>query len=149
FRLDPVDEHNRMIPNASAGYVCVPANEDSPEPAQLASRAPTDNVAIEAMRLNTELARSIIEKFPMMLESSAALLRAADSAGITTRPPRVVANDEVEEDDEDDDVDQDEDPGDEAAAKASGLVGLIETLAPFVMPAIMNAIAGGKLKIPG
>jgi hypothetical protein len=152
FRLDPVDEHNRMIANANAGYVCVPVSDNPPELVQLASRAPTDNVAIEAMKLNTELARSIIDKFPLMIESAAALLRAADSAGITTRPPRIIADDPIEDDDQDEDDeddDQDEDPGDEAAPKASGLVGLIETLAPFVMPAVMNAIAGGKIKIPG
>jgi hypothetical protein len=149
FRLDPVDEHNRMIANASAGYVCVPASENPAEQALLASRPQTDNVAIEAMKLNTELARSIIDKFPMMIESSAALLRAADSAGITTRPPRVLADDPVDNDDEEDEDDQDGGSGDEAAPKASGLTGLIETLVPFVMPAIVNAIAGGKLKIPG
>jgi hypothetical protein len=152
FRLDPVDEHNRMLANASAGYVCVPASENPAEQAQPASRPQTDNVAIEAMKLNTELARSIIDKFPMMIESAAALLRAADSAGITTRPPRVLADEHVDEEDEDDEDDQDEQDdglGNEAAPKASGLVGVIETLAPFVMPAIVNAIAGGKLKIPG
>jgi hypothetical protein len=150
FRLDPVDEHNRMIVNASAGYVCVPASENPPEAAPLASRVPSDNVAIEAMKLNTELARSIIDKFPMMMESAAALLRAADGAGLTTRPPRPVADDESDKEDEsDEEDDQVEDQNEEAAPKASGLLGLIETIAPFVMPAIMSAIAGGNLKIPG
>jgi hypothetical protein len=33
FRLDPVDDHNRQIPNAPASYVCVHPIERTPEPA--------------------------------------------------------------------------------------------------------------------
>lgn len=51
FRLDPVDEHNRMIPQVPAGYVCVQPSGTASELAPLVSRAPTDNVAIEAMRM--------------------------------------------------------------------------------------------------
>jgi hypothetical protein len=157
FRLDPVDEHNRMISQTPAGYVCVPPVESGPELAPLASRTTSDSVAIEAMRMNTELARTIIDKFPMMMDSAAALLRAADGAGLPAREPRaVVANDERsdrDDDDSDDDDDRDEDDEDDdvpeaPAPKATGLAAMLETLVPLVMPVVMSAIAGGQLKLP-
>src|SRR5260221_5109667 len=52
YRVDPVDEHNRMIAGAAAGYVCVQPGEVNSDAAPLASRATSDNVAIEAMKLN-------------------------------------------------------------------------------------------------
>lgn len=144
FRLDPVDEHNRMIPQAPAGYVCVQPSESASELAPLASRTPSDNVAIEAMRMNTELARTIIDRFPMMMESAAALLRAADGAGLPAREPRSVGEPgegSVEQ------SDQDEEGVEDSAPK--GMMGLLEKLVPIVLPSIVSAIAGGKLKIPG
>ena len=88
YRLDPVDEHNRMIPNAPAAYVCIHANESAAEPPPTARPvSPSmDHAVIEAMRLNSELARSIVDKFPLMLESAAALVRAADGAGMPACP---------------------------------------------------------------
>src|SRR5215510_15046957 len=71
YRLDPVDENGRPIETASAGYVCVQPS-DSPELSPVAGRGPSENPVIEAMRMNTELARTIIDKFPQMLESAAA-----------------------------------------------------------------------------
>src|SRR5437762_1968054 len=81
YRVDAVDEHNRMIAGAPAGYVCVQPGEVNNDAAPLASRAASDNVAIEAMKLNTELAKTIVDRFPMMMEAAATLLRAADGAG--------------------------------------------------------------------
>lgn len=126
---------------ASAGYVCVQPSEPQPELAPLVSRGSTDNPVIEAMRMNTDLTRTIIDRFPLMLESAATLLRKADGAGLPAREPRVIADKE--------EGDEDETETEEGAPKATGLQGLIETLAPIVMPAIVSAIAGDKLKIPG
>src|SRR5215475_15668185 len=39
YRLDPVDDHNRLVPNAQAGYVCVLPLERAPEPAAQAAPA--------------------------------------------------------------------------------------------------------------
>src|ERR1051325_8610924 len=40
YRLDPVDEHNRAIPNATAAYVWVNAIERMPEPPPAAPPPP-------------------------------------------------------------------------------------------------------------
>lgn len=149
FRLDPVDDHNRMIPQMAAGYVCVQPAESASELIPLPSRSPTDNVAIEAMRMNTELARTIIDRFPMMIDAAAGLLRAADGAGLPAREPRAILDvGEVDEDNDDRD-DQDDAQAAEVVPKATGLAGLLETLVPLVMPAIVDAVASGGLKIPG
>jgi hypothetical protein len=93
------------------------------------------------MRMNTELARTIIERFPAMLDSAAGLLRAADGAGLPAREPRGLPE-AVEAVDEEPDAE-------EVAPKATGWAGLLETIIPLVAPAIMNAIASGKVQIPG
>jgi hypothetical protein len=60
--------------------------------APLASCATNDNnVAIEAMKLHTELAKTIVDRFSMMIEAAAALLRAADGAGLPARQPSPIA----------------------------------------------------------
>src|SRR5687768_14203317 len=89
YRLDPVEGH-RPIPNASPGYVFV--HEE--QPATVANTngsmmpPPSDNIVIEAMRMNSEIARSVVDRFPQMLEAAATLLRAADGAGLPSREPR-------------------------------------------------------------
>lgn len=143
YRLDPVDENGRPIETASAGYVCVQPS-DAPELSPAAGRGPSENPVIEAMRMNTELARTIIDKFPQMLESAAALLRAADGAAMPARPPRPV----VVEADEDETEDEAPD-AEEAAPRASGWAAILESIMPFVAPAIINAVTSGKLAIPG
>ncbi len=56
------------------------------------------------MRLNTELAKSVIDQFPAMMMSAAELLRAADGAGLPARQPlRTPETDDDTENDEDDD----------------------------------------------
>src|SRR5512144_341444 len=90
YRLDPLDDQNRAIANAPAGYVCLHPVERASEPAPLPSPVPQgpDHAVVEAMRLNTELARTIVDRFPTMLDSAAGLLRAADGAGLPAREPR-------------------------------------------------------------
>src|SRR5262249_20153964 len=106
YRLDPVDEHGHAIEAACAGYVCVQPIA-SPELLPVVPRAASENPVIEAMRMNTELARTIIEKFPMMLESSAVLLRAAENAGMPQRLPRFFLDAAKDEDDDEQDEEVD------------------------------------------
>ena len=110
YRLDPVDDHSRMIPDAPAGYVCIRANELSAEPPPLARPVSPgmDHAVIEAMRLKTELARTVIDKFPLMMESAATLLRAADGAGMGVREPRGLPEHSEAEEEEDEDNELDE-----------------------------------------
>lgn len=98
YRLDPVDQGNRPIPAAPAGYVFIHATDQEPSSETSAGLVThTDNVAIEAMRMNAEIAKSVVDRFPLMMEAAANLLRAADGAGLPARQ-RVV--EEVEEEDD-------------------------------------------------
>jgi hypothetical protein len=146
FRLDAVDGKRRAIPGCPPGYVRILASEEpheAPGPGRRARPvpgwAPADVAILEAMRINSELARAVIDKFPMMLESAAVLLRAAGDAGMTRRPPPVL---EVPSKDAD---------GEDAVApagegKADGLEGVLEKLvnaaAPAIVEAIMSRMAG-------
>ena len=143
-----MDEHGRAIETGSAGYVCVQPI-DTVEPSPAAGRGPSENPVIEAMRMNTELARTIIDKFPLILESAAVLLRAADGAGMPARPPLALPEPEGGDEDQDEDDEDDATDTTEVAPKASGWINIIESILPFIAPAIINAVTSGKLKIPG
>ncbi len=96
YRLDALDANNKPIEGAS-GYVMVHALGR----AAAASSSHSTDIVLEAMRMNAEMARTIIERFPAMLDSAATLLRAADGAGLPRRTP-------IDVDDEDDDTEDDE-----------------------------------------
>jgi len=64
FQLEPVDRSHTAIANAAPGYVFVHASTLS-----------KDDLVIEAMRMNAEMTRAIMERCSRILES-AALLRA-------------------------------------------------------------------------
>lgn len=135
YRLDPVDESNRPIANAPAGYVYVHEQRHEPEAQRTAIAAQSDNVVIEAMRMNAEIARAVVDRFPQMVEAAATLLRAADGAGLPKREPR-----ELEVDDEEDD----EAP---AAPAASPTFELINTLVAQVIPMVMTGFVGKKINV--
>ena len=102
YRLDLVDQNNKPIEKAPSGYVQINFGldaEDS-EPTGAANTSlgkPSDNVVIEAMRMNAEIARSVVDRFPQMLEAAATLLRAADGAGLPSRPGMATEQDEADE----------------------------------------------------
>jgi len=152
YRLDVIDENNRPIAGAPSAYVCIHADDvpaPAPEPAPVRNQLPAgpDQAVIEAMRVNSDLARSVVEKFAMILESSALLLRAADNAGMPARPPRpfelVVANDDEADDEANDEA---EEP---APAKQGGVMGFMEMLLDKLAPEIVRAVLAGKLQVPG
>ncbi len=64
--------------------------------------------------MNTELARTVIDRFPQMMEAAATLLRAADGAGLPARLPIPRIDDGDEDDDDDDEV------GDDGGEKPAG-----------------------------
>src|SRR3954469_21444424 len=136
YRLDPVDEQGRAIETSSAGYVCVQPIE-TVEPSPAAGRGSSENPVIEAMRMNTELARTIIDKFPLMLESAAVLLRAADGAGLPARSPLALPEPQGEDEDQDEDDEDDATDATEVAPKPSGWINIIESILPFIAPAII------------
>ena len=100
YRLDPVDEHNRTVPNAQAGYVCVHPIERAPEPVTPEPpAAPTGASEItaalvaallESQRQHTELARMYVSQFPVVANAMAGVVRSAGDVGLVGRVPLVV-----------------------------------------------------------
>lgn len=135
YRVDPVDEY-RPIHGASAGYVFIHDGEapvvlSAPEPISLP--AASDNVVIEAMRMNSEIAKSVVERFPQMLEAAAILVRAADGAGLPARTPSGPISSQEEEADVT-----------EAPAPTPGL-DFLNSLVAQIVPVVMQGIVGKKL----
>ena len=131
YRLDPVDDHGKAIVSSPSGYVHVTL--DAPEPAE-APVSPQQSFVVEAMRLNAEIARAVIERFPLMMDAAATLLRAADGAGLPARPG--MASPERDEDD------------DEDASETRGGGGDFATLAAQIAPALLVALSGDRSKLP-
>jgi hypothetical protein len=99
YRLEAIDDRQQVIEGAQVAYLYV--HEDQPAPEQGSEQrrsAPLESALIEAMRLNTSLAQSVISQFPAMMDSAAGLLRAADGAGLPSRMPLAPTIDEQEED---------------------------------------------------
>lgn len=134
YRLDPVEGH-RPIPNASSGYVFVHDEQPATVAATNSLPPPSDNIVIEAMRMNSEIARSVVDRFPQMLEAAATLLRAADGAGLPSRESRV--------NDEDGDDQEDREEGDAPAGFD------LNALVAQVVPMLIAGLASGKVKMPG
>jgi len=134
YRLDPVDDDGKTIPDVPAAYVQVVKADRTAEPAQSVAISESDSVIREAMRHNTELAKSVIDRFPEMMHAAAELLRAADGAGLPARQPRTV---DPNEDDEDDDSD--------APAATSPTFELINNLVAQIIPIVVTGLAGKKL----
>lgn len=133
YRVDPIEDH-RAIPNAPAGYVFI---HESDLPTSSLSKPggmppASDSIVIEAMRMNSELAKTVIDRFPLMMEAAATLLRAADGAGLPARPPMAI---EVDDDTEE-----------EPATASSGFD--INALVAQMIPVIVAGFTTGKLKMP-
>jgi hypothetical protein len=128
YRLDPINDDGRTVENVPAAYVqVVKPQRNGDGVVALAAPQASDDTLREAMRLNTELAKSVIDRFPEMMHAAAELLRAADGAGLPSRQPRVI-------DDEDDD--------DETAAPASSpAFEFINTLVAQVVPIVVSGLA--------
>lgn len=137
FRLDAIDDRGRVIEDLPAAYVMVASTLQPPATTQATPAAPvqsSEGVVAEAMRLNSELARTIVDRFPEMMHAAAELLRAADGAGLPARAPRVIA---VDEDAQDDDE-----------APPAGLlpgIDLNAIVAQVVSGLVQSVMSGGKL----
>ncbi|HTR50275.1 MAG TPA: hypothetical protein VMJ10_06175 [Kofleriaceae bacterium] len=154
YRLDLVDADNKPIVGAPSGYVQVnfdsaPASSEGPGAiGPVVSAASfgkqSDNIVIEAMRMQSMIAVSVVERFPQMMEAAATLLRAADGAGLPARPPMAALEDGEDEDSEDD--------GGEDTGTKSKTASFVELLQPMVGPAVQYLVAGlmsGQVKLPG
>ncbi|MCE9576287.1 MAG: hypothetical protein K8W52_24270 [Deltaproteobacteria bacterium] len=139
YRLEGVDDDLRIVEDVPVAYVQVM------RPIAVEERAPaprgeeSSGVVREAMRLNTELARAVIDRFPEMLQASAELLRAADGAGLPARLPLAPIAIDVE----DDDQDEDELAPEVAAPGPFGGIDLNALVAQIVPLIITKAMNGG------
>ena len=124
YRLDAVNDDGKSIENVPAAYVQVVRPEREPAVVAPSVSTPSEDTIREAMRLNTELAKSVIDQFPAMMMSAAELLRAADGAGLPARKPA-----RVEEQVDDDGDDADELP----AMGGSPLLEMITQFAPVII----------------
>lgn len=132
YRLDPVDDENKPIANAPAGYVMV--HELAPAPATHAAAAQGshgDDAIREAMRLNADLARTIVENYAPTMTAAAELLRAADGAGLPARAPRPG------------EADIDEDEEDTLPRVGFDVNALLGQLAPLLAPLLANLCKAG------
>jgi len=125
YRVDAIDARNRPIDGAT-GYVVVHPPSTTSRPT---ANGATESALIEAMRVNSELARAVIDRFPTMMDSAATLLRAADGAGLPTRTP-------IADDDHDDDQDD--------RADGVDLQGIVAQLVPLVLATLQ----GRKKQLP-
>lgn len=139
YRLDAIDDRGKTVDDVPASYVVVPTREqDVQAAAQQTHGAEGAAAAVlgEAMRLNTELAKAVVDRFPEMMTAAAELLRAADGAGLPRREARVV---------DDDDEQLDDEGG--AASTSSPTFELINNLVAQVIPLVMTGFVGKKINI--
>lgn len=136
YRLDPVNDDGKCVEGVPPAYVQVVRQPRNAEPIAISATGPSDDAVREAMRLNTELAKSVIDRFPEMMHAAAELLRAADGAGLPARKPR-----ETEADDDNDDDDDDA----PAAPASSPAFELINTLVAQVVPIVVTSLTNKKM----
>src|SRR5580693_8162895 len=79
YRLDPINDDGKCVEGVPPAYVQVVKAERNAAESAVAtvSHGASDDTLREAMRLNTELAKSVIDQFPAMMNAAAELLRAA------------------------------------------------------------------------
>lgn len=142
YRLDPVDERNRPIPDSQAAYVHVTAESRATSSTANAT-ATTSHPSIEAalvdiVRINGEVMKVMAEKMGGMLAEGATLLAAADAAGLPRREPMGVGYEEGDEGDEGSDEE-----GEGTARPGSDLRAVIDQLMPMLQMLGMR-LMGGK-----
>ena len=139
YRLDALDDRQQVIDGAQVAYLYVHEDQATAEAGTEARRpAPLESALIEAMRLNTSLAQSVISQFPAMMDSAAGLLRAADGAGLPSRMPLAPT---LEEEDEEDDER-------EAPSKPSDLASMVSQAMPPLMAFLTSRSAAAASSAP-
>jgi hypothetical protein len=135
YRLDPLDERRKVVPNVAAAYVTInePLRNSSLGGGAADER---DLLMREMVRAHVEMVKTMSERFSSMMEAGASLLRAADGAGITSRKPPEPAP-EPEEEDEDNDEDEEEEED-----QPSDLVQLLKEVMPMIQMYLATKLGG-------
>jgi hypothetical protein len=135
YRLDPVNDDGKGVELVPPAYVQVVRATRNGESVAMQTVTHSDDTVREAMRLNTDLAKSIIDQFPAMMMSAAELLRAADGAGLPARQPLRTQVQSATDDDEDDDA-----PA--GATNGSMVLEMINQFAPLVIGFLAPKLGG-------
>jgi hypothetical protein len=137
YRLDAVNDDGQIAAGVPIAYVQVSQLEEKPG-APLGA-APIvgahDAALVEAMRLNTSLARTVIDEFPAVMMATAEILRAADGAGLPARRAQII--DVAEPVDETEDTDAATEP----AATGLPMFEMLNQIAAQVVPVIVMQLA--------
>ncbi|HEY3808037.1 MAG TPA: hypothetical protein VGL61_35895 [Kofleriaceae bacterium] len=143
YRLDAVNDEGQIATGVPIAYVhVVQLDEKAGAPVGATPIiSAQDGALVEAMRLNTSLARTVIDQFPAMMMGTAEILRAADGAGLPARQSRII--DIADPSDEDDDTD-------DAATAGTGspIFEMLNQIAAQIVPVIVMQLApklGGLL----
>jgi hypothetical protein len=143
YRLDAVNDEGQIATGVPIAYVhVVQLDEKAGAPVGATPIiSAQDGALVEAMRLNTSLARTVIDQFPAMMMGTAEILRAADGAGLPARQARII--DIADPSDEDDDTD-------DAATAGTGspIFEMLNQIAAQIVPVIVMQLApklGGLL----
>jgi hypothetical protein len=122
YRLDPCDDHGRIVPNVPPAYFTI---SDEIRNAESGGGDERDNVIRDLARANAEITKSISERFASVMQATADLLRV--TASLPARPMPMLPPEEPDEDDDDDQEDEDDDQ-DERRDIAGLLAELLPTL---------------------
>ena len=138
YRLDAVDRKGRPVDTIVPAYLQIearPAGDDrggsgggfSPigEPTPAPARYTTEALLAEVVRANTDMVKSMAERFPAVMEAAATLVRAADGAAMPARKPKELRNGSDEED-------QDDEPAQPPVGGSAGVMSLLQTALPFL-----------------
>jgi hypothetical protein len=123
YRLDPCDEHGRIVPNVPPAYFMI---SDQARNAESGGGDERDSVIRDLARANAEITKSISERFASVMQATADLLRV--TASLPPRPMPAPPPEEPDDDDEDDDQEDEDDDRDERRDIAALLAELMPTL---------------------
>jgi hypothetical protein len=138
YRLDPLDERRKVVPDVPAAYVTLSEMTRAPVSNGNEDR---DAVVRELVRAQADMVKSMSERFASVMHAAAELLRAADGAGLPARPPLVIAAAEDESEDDDEEDDEVEEP----ARAPAGLD--INALVAQIVPVVATSLMNGKLDL--
>lgn len=134
YRLDPIDDEGKVVEGLPAAYVQVTLPERNAAPAvdvsALTGLTSVDHALreivranLELARCNTELAKTVVNRQPEVMASTAEILRAADGAGLPRREPAGGWDDDINDDEHADGAD---------SGPPSTLNAIMNQLAPLI-----------------
>jgi hypothetical protein len=139
YRLDPLDERRKVVPDVPAAYVTL---SETARTTAVAAHDDRDAVIRELVRAQADMVKTMSERFAGVMHAAADLLRAADGAGLPARPPMAV----VEAGDDEEEASQ---PALAPAAAAPAPGGFdLNTLVAQVVPMVVMKLMDGKLAMP-